>query len=92
MLPQHFQRPTPKNVKRHASSISQSNSNSEEKWVFKGKAQLVDLEVVIVGGLSDDDQERCFEVLSPEGSFAVYAGTPKLLDYVFMADGNGNSI
>ena len=71
---QRLQRPVSSNVTRHASSISQSNPSSEEKWVFKGKAQLVDLEVVIVGGLSDG-QERSFEVLSPEGSFAVYAGT-----------------
>jgi hypothetical protein len=62
-------------VIRQASSNSPITPGSEDKWVFKGKAELVDLEVVIVGDVSD---ERRFEVLSPEGSFAVYAGKPVL--------------
>jgi len=53
--------------------------SAEEKWVFKGKAELVDLEVVPVGGIfGNEDEGRQFEVLSPEGSFAVYAGTSLL--------------
>jgi FYVE/RhoGEF/PH domain-containing protein 5/6 len=74
-------RAVPANVKRHASSISPSSQSTshaaEEKWIFKGKAKLVDLDIVLVSGMSnnEDGQERRFEVWSPEGSFAVYAGT-----------------
>ena len=57
--------PTKKKV-RHASS------GAEERWVYKGKVELVDLEVV-VGQQIEDGEERRFEVLSPETSFAVYA-------------------
>jgi FYVE/RhoGEF/PH domain-containing protein 5/6 len=64
----------PANVLRQASSVPSSSQNSgEEKWVFKGKAELVDLEVVVVGG-AGEAHERRFEILSPEGSFALYAG------------------
>jgi FYVE, RhoGEF and PH domain containing 5/6 len=78
------QHSAPPNVKRHASA---SNPNSvDDKWVFKGTAQLVDLEVVVVGG-ADEAQERRFEILSPEGSFAVYAGMSMLdwlINFYFM--------
>ena len=61
------------NMKRHASTFASSSSaSSEEKWTFKGKAELVDLEVVVVSG-SEEAQDRQFDVLSPEGSFVVYA-------------------
>ncbi|KAH9049544.1 hypothetical protein EDB84DRAFT_1453243 [Lactarius hengduanensis] len=48
-----------------------SSGNGEERWWFKGKADLVDLEIVVTP--SDVGEESRFEVWSPEGSFAVYA-------------------
>ena len=44
----------------------------DEKWVYKGKVDLVDLEVVVsaITGMEGDDMR--IELLSPEGSFAVY--------------------
>lgn len=59
--------PSPTKTKvRHASN------GVEEKWVFKGKVALVDLEVVVTS--PRENEERRFELLSPETSFAVYAG------------------
>jgi FYVE, RhoGEF and PH domain containing 5/6 len=56
--------------KRQASSTS-----CDERWWFKGKVELVDLEIVVTP--STEDREECrLEVWSPEGSFAVYAGKP----------------
>lgn len=60
--------PSKKKVVRHASS------GVEEKWVYKSKIELVDLEVVVIPP-REDGEERRLEILSPEGSFAVYAGT-----------------
>ena len=48
------------------------------KFVCKGRVELVDLEVVVGSALED---ERKFEVLSFEGNFVVYAGK-KYLSYV----------
>ena len=53
-----------------------SSGNGEERWWFKGKAELVDLEIVVTP--SDAGEESKFEVWSPEGSFAVYASKPML--------------
>ncbi|EEB89137.1 hypothetical protein MPER_12806, partial [Moniliophthora perniciosa FA553] len=84
-------------IKRHASSIDDGLAG-KERWVFKGRAELVDLEVVVPvkvkrsrpssanlgdGGEAlsfmedddDDESERRWEVLSPEGSFVLYADT-----------------
>ena len=44
---------------------------NDDKFVYKGRVELVDIEVVVGSALED---ERRFEVLSPEGSFVVYAG------------------
>ena len=63
--------PPPNMVKRLGSN--------DDKFVYKGRVELVDLEVVVGSALED---ERRFEVLSPEGSFVVYAGKNYLL-YVF---------
>lgn len=51
----------------------QASSGAEERWVFKGRAELVDVEV-IVSPQREVGEERRFEVLSPEGSFVLYAG------------------
>lgn len=64
--------PPPKTggIHRHSSA-----SGVDDRWVFKGKAELVDLEVVITPP-REPGEERRFEVLSPEGSFVVFAGNP----------------
>ncbi|KAI9513081.1 hypothetical protein F5148DRAFT_1158583 [Russula earlei] len=56
-----------KRTKRHASSAS-----CDERWWYKGKAELVDLEIVVTPP-SEVGEDCRFEVWSPEGSFAVYA-------------------
>ncbi|KAJ7777122.1 Dbl homology domain-containing protein [Mycena metata] len=71
------------------SAHGQSHEESGGRWVYKGRAELVDLEVVVPvarggaeggegdsgeGGDGEEREEgRRFEVLSPEGSFVVYA-------------------
>ena len=50
-----------------------SSGNCEDRWWFKGKAELVDLEIVVTAPTEVGEEFR-FEVWSPEGSFAVYAG------------------
>ncbi|EMD32581.1 hypothetical protein CERSUDRAFT_118620 [Gelatoporia subvermispora B] len=57
---------SPKKKVRHASS------GIDERWVYKGHVDLVDLEVVISPAL-EAGNERRFEILSPQLSFAVYA-------------------
>ncbi|KAF7317581.1 hypothetical protein MKEN_00845100 [Mycena kentingensis (nom. inval.)] len=44
----------------------------EGRWTYKGRAELVDLEVVVTPP-RELGEERRFEVLSPEGSFVLYA-------------------
>ena len=64
-----------------SSSFAFSNGNprysgtEEEKWWFRGKADTMDLEVVIphVIGVETGEEGR-FDILSPEMSFALYAG------------------
>jgi FYVE/RhoGEF/PH domain-containing protein 5/6 len=59
-----------------------SDGAAEERWMYKGRAELVDLEIIAsvgVGGGREGEAygeggERRFEVLGPEGSFVVYAG------------------
>ena len=66
--------PPPSMVKKHGSN--------DDKLVYKGRVELIDLEVVVGSALED---ERRFEVLSPEGSFVVYvASGKKYLMYVFL--------
>jgi hypothetical protein len=43
----------------------------DDKWIYKGHVELVDVQVIVGSALED---ERKFEVLSPEGSFMIYAG------------------
>ncbi|KAF8653528.1 hypothetical protein AX16_003912 [Volvariella volvacea WC 439] len=64
--------------------ISKPIGGSEEKWVFKGKLELVDFEVVVAmrsprasshGDEEGEDEMWKFEILSPEGSFVLFAAT-----------------
>ena len=52
----------------------QASSGVDDRWVYKGHVELVDLEVVVSTPAAGDSQERGFELLSPHQSFAVYAG------------------
>jgi FYVE/RhoGEF/PH domain-containing protein 5/6 len=72
--------PNPKRIS--VAPSTSSNPPPEEKWVFKGKAELVDLEIVIGG-----PEEVRFEILNPEGSFAVYAGTLSLSTFLHSVTG-----
>lgn len=69
-------------VRRHASSgaggvslLGNGGPAAEERYVFKGKIDIVDMEVVVNPAVCQEEgEERRFEVLSPEGSFVVYTG------------------
>ncbi len=50
-----------------------SSASCDERWWFKGKVELVDLEIVVTPPTEVGEECR-LEVWSPEGSFAVYAG------------------
>lgn len=50
-----------------------SSGGGEERWLYKGHIDLVDLEIV-VGPARETGEQRRFEVLSPKKSFALYAG------------------
>ncbi|KAF8074617.1 hypothetical protein FPV67DRAFT_589035 [Lyophyllum atratum] len=63
----------PANFKRNPSS------GGDERWVYKGRAELVDLEVV-VSPPREQGEERRFEILSPEGSFVLYSDTEEERD------------
>lgn len=70
-------------VKREASgNIRQTPSLdpiAEGRWWYKGKVDLVDLEVV-VSSAGDVGEERRLELLSPGESFAAYADTEEERD------------
>lgn len=51
------------------------DENGEERWWYRGRVELLDIEVVISPIISSPGEERMLEVLSPEGSFTLYAGT-----------------
>ena len=56
-----------------SSGVSGNGGGStDERWVYKGRLDLVDVEVVVSSEWGGE--QRRFEVLSPEGSFALYAG------------------
>lgn len=50
------------------------NAGADERWRFKGRAELVDLEVVVNRSGRDEAERTRFDILSPEVSYAVYAG------------------
>ena len=55
----------------------QSSAGGDEKWVYKGHIDLVDVEVV-VGAPREGGEQRRLEILSPRKSFALYAGKSTL--------------
>ncbi|KAJ7780090.1 hypothetical protein DFH07DRAFT_875712 [Mycena maculata] len=64
-----YHHPVSRMKRRHASG----GGGEDGRWVYKGRAALVDLEVVVVAPPREAGEERRFEVLSPEGSFVLYA-------------------
>ncbi len=61
-------------------------SSNDETWIYKGRAELVDLEVVI-SSTHEEGEERRFEILSPHGSFVLYSGKlipTEYLDFILM--------
>ncbi|KAL4243332.1 hypothetical protein ABKN59_011364 [Abortiporus biennis] len=59
---------SPRKKARHASN------GTEERWIYKGHINLVDLEVVVTPYREPGDDQR-FEILSPQSSFALYAAS-----------------
>lgn len=55
------------------------SSGLEERWWFKGKAELVDSEVVLSVSREPGDERR-LDILNPEMSFALYADCEQLRD------------
>ncbi|KAJ7230335.1 hypothetical protein GGX14DRAFT_508100 [Mycena pura] len=70
-----YHHPVSRMKSRHASS----GAGEDGRWVYKGRARLVDLEVVVTPP-RELGEERRFEVLSPEGSFVLYAASEEERD------------
>ncbi|KAK7031745.1 hypothetical protein R3P38DRAFT_2925523 [Favolaschia claudopus] len=60
-------------MKKQRRRNASTGTGEEGRWVYKGRAELVDLEVVVVAPAREVGEERRFEVLSPGGSFVLYA-------------------
>jgi FYVE, RhoGEF and PH domain containing 5/6 len=58
------------------------SSGGEERWQYKGHMDLIDVEVVVSPPRERGEQYR-LEMLSPQMSFAVYAGAFKCLDLYY---------
>jgi hypothetical protein len=65
-----YHHPVSRMKRRHAST----GAGDDGRWAYKGRAALVDLEVVVSAPPRERGEERRLEVLSPEGSFVLYAG------------------
>lgn len=50
-----------------------SSAGTEDRWIYKGHIDLVDVEVV-AGSAVDEGSPHRFEILSPHTSFACYTG------------------
>ncbi|KAF9651929.1 hypothetical protein BDM02DRAFT_3184175 [Thelephora ganbajun] len=50
------------------------SSSTEEKWIYKGHVELVDIDVVVPPAL-ETNQDHRLEILSPHLSFALYASS-----------------
>ena len=64
----------------HHPPIVKKHGSNDDKFVHKERVELVDLEVVVRSALED---ERRFEMLSPEGRFVVTQELPKMPDPIF---------
>ncbi|PFH53218.1 hypothetical protein AMATHDRAFT_137895, partial [Amanita thiersii Skay4041] len=54
------------------SKLNSGSNSGDERWVYKGRLDIVDIEVVVPPA-SDWREQRRIEILSPDGSFALYA-------------------
>ncbi|KAF9054716.1 hypothetical protein BJ165DRAFT_1440572 [Panaeolus papilionaceus] len=66
-----------------STSTSSYNGEDKDKWTFKGKIDLINLDIVVGGGTALEDEDRAvrrFEVMSPEGSFVLYAESQSARD------------
>ncbi|KAI0370022.1 hypothetical protein BV20DRAFT_967006 [Pilatotrama ljubarskyi] len=70
--------------------VRQASSGVDDRWIYKGHVELVDLEVV-VSVPAANTPERGFELLSPLQSFAVYAATDEERDEWITAIRNAKS-
>ncbi|KAF8631725.1 hypothetical protein AX15_002230 [Amanita polypyramis BW_CC] len=78
-------RPFQIQLKRHSMAAIPTNGSvggdrnrnrtrsTDERWVYKGRVDLVNVEVVVASEWGGE--QRKFEVLGPEGSFSLYAAT-----------------
>lgn len=46
----------------------------DEKWWYRGRVQLMDVDVIVPTLPAGSDEKRRFELMSPESSFVLYAG------------------
>ena len=60
-------------MKHHVTNTNAGAAGGEERWVYQGRAELVDVEVIVSPPMSVSE-ETSFEVLSSKGSFVLYAG------------------
>ncbi|KAJ3801421.1 hypothetical protein GGU11DRAFT_717892 [Lentinula aff. detonsa] len=72
-------RPTHKsNFARDSTSSPRSAGSGgmdHEQWLYKGRIELINLEIVVDTSFSVEDELEEWEVLSPEGSFVLYAAS-----------------
>ncbi|KAJ7787236.1 hypothetical protein B0H14DRAFT_3505822 [Mycena olivaceomarginata] len=71
-----YHHPVSRMKRRHAST----GAGDEGRWAYKGRAALVDLDVVVSAPPRERGEERRLEVLSPEGSFVLYADSEEERD------------
>ena len=63
------------NSKSHLPSKGKArypSSGTEEKWIYRGHIELVDIDVVVTPAL-ETNQDHRLEIHSPHSSFALYA-------------------
>ncbi|KAF8636417.1 hypothetical protein AX17_003599 [Amanita inopinata Kibby_2008] len=63
----------PTHVRKSTSNSNGPGTSEEERWTYKGKLGVIDVEVVVSSEWGVE--QRRFEILSPGGSFAMYAET-----------------
>ncbi|KAH9934090.1 uncharacterized protein BXZ73DRAFT_46031 [Epithele typhae] len=58
----------------------QASTGVDERWVYRGHVELVDIEVVVSTTCAGDGLEYGFDLLSPHRSFAVYGANEEERD------------
>ena len=70
--PSSFKANVPASPSKSALPTSPAGAD-DERWTFKGRADLLDIQVVVPVSRDLEEGAR-FEILSPDGSFACVAG------------------